>query len=1033
MALVQEVKIGDKYICAYYVSKSELDISELREYLSKELPDYMIPSFFMQLEKIPLTPNGKIDRRAFPIPELKVTESYTAPRNKIEKKLVELWAELFSRDALHVSQLQTSIGIEDNFFHLGGHSLKATVLAAMIYKEFNVKIPLNEFFQRSTIREMAIFIKEAEKEEFFAVSPAEEKEYYPLSSAQKRLYFLQQLEPGNITYNMPYIIPLAENIDRDKLEEVFKVLIARHESLRTSFETINMEPFQVIHKKVVFSIPQANKEEENTEEIIASLTSPFDLKLAPLLRVHYLTDAPHRGRPFPRMLFIDMHHIITDGMSQNILAKEFASLCAGDPLVSLTLQYKDYSEWQRSAARQKAIKEQETYWVKEFAGELPVLQLPTDFPRPIEQSSAGNIVMFKLNARETDALNAMIKESDVTLYMALLAMFTILLAKLSGQEDIIIGTPIAARRHPDLQPVVGMFVNTLAMRNNPSGEKTYKHYLQQVKSRTLEAYENQDYPFEELVELLSVTRDIGRNPVFDVLFNLLNKTDRVNDKNLLPGEPGKHRKRTAKFDMNWTVSEINSELRINIEYATKLFKPASIDRFFCYFKNLVHKLSGEIELKIANIEILGDLEKKEILKLSNGERFADDGEQTIPGLFADQAAKTPDYIALHGCMIAWMDDGMDAWMHGEVARDVSLTYHQLNEHSNRLAGLLMEKGVHPDTIVAVKIERSVEMIIGILAILKTGGGYLPIDPEYPQDRIDYMLKDSNAKILIINKSEIRNPKIETNSNDQNKNRDFGIASVLNFEHLDFDIVSNFVLRASNLIPSNLAYVIYTSGSSGKPKGVMLEQHNLINLLKFQFIYTNLNFSRVLQFTTISFDVSFQEIFSALLSGGQLFLIDKEIRTDIPALLRLIEKNDIKTLFLPVSFLKVIFQEEEYLKLIPRCIEHIAAAGEQLVVSNNLKKYLKEQRVYLHNHYGPSETHVVTTLTIDPLGEIGELPSIGKPLMNTGIYIMDKYGKLMPTGSAGEIYIGGAQVGRGYLNRPELTAERFKKHRSYGSY
>ncbi|MCU0287026.1 MAG: amino acid adenylation domain-containing protein, partial [Acidobacteria bacterium] len=324
--------------------------------------------------------------------------------------------------------------------------------------------------------------------------------------------------------------------------------------------------------------------------------------------------------------------------------------------------------------------------------------------------------------------------------------------------------------------------------------------------------------------------------------------------------------------------------------------------------------------------------------------------------------------------------------------------------------------------------------------MKAGGGYLPIDPEYPQERIDYMLKDSNAKILITNKSEIRISKSETNpndqnTNDQNKNRNFDIPFVLNFENLNLNSLkgcsrrrlSCFEFRASDLNSSNLAYIIYTSGSTGKPKGVMLEQRNLINLLKFQFKYTNLDFSRVLQFTTISFDVSFQEIFSTLLSGGQLFLIDKETRSDIPALLRLVEKNDIKTLFLPVSFLKAIFQEEEYLKHIPRCIGHIAAAGEQLVVGNNLKKYLKEQKVCLHNHYGPSETHVVTTLTIDPSGNNSELPSIGKPLMNTCIYIMDKYGKLMPPGSAGEIWIGGQQVGRGYLNRPELTAERFKRN------
>ncbi|MCU0287025.1 MAG: amino acid adenylation domain-containing protein [Acidobacteria bacterium] len=684
VVVLKENGIGDKNLAAYYVADIELPPTELREYLLKNLPVYMIPTHFMRLEKIPVTSSGKVDRRALPMPQLSEMPQCTAPRNSIEMKLAKIWAEV-----LNIDSANHQIGIDDHFFHLGGHSLKATSLAARIYKEFNVKIPLKEFFQRSTIRQMAIYIKEAGKEEFAAVSPTEEKEYYPISSAQKRLYFLYQLEPGNITYNMPYMMILGENTVKEKLEEIFKELIARHESLRTSFETINMEPVQVIHKKIAFSILQSNVEEKDAEEIIAGLTVPFDLRQAPLLRVHYLTVASHPDHscsPCRRMLFIDMHHIITDGTSQDTLAKEFALLAKGISLLPLALQYKDYSEWQRSTARQEALKEQEIYWLNEFAGELPVLQLPTDFPRPIEQTSSGNVVMFKLNALETAALKAMAKENDVTLYMALLAIFTILLAKLSGQDDIIVGTPIAARQHPDLQPVIGMFVNTLAMRNNPTGEKTFKLYLQEVKLRTLEAYENQDYPFEELVDHILVERDIGRNPVFDVLFNFLNENDYLNDQNLLPAEPGKHRKRTAKFDMNWTISEVDSELRVDIEYATKLFKPDSIDRFYSYFKNLVHKLPGEIELKIANIEILGEHEKEEILKLSEGDISPYDPKDTIPGLFADQVNKNPDCIALHGCMIAWMhgcmiawmDGCMDAWMHdcmdGEVARNVSLTY-----------------------------------------------------------------------------------------------------------------------------------------------------------------------------------------------------------------------------------------------------------------------------------------------------------------------------------------------------------------------
>ena len=363
--------------------------------------------------------------------------------------------------------------------------------------------------------------KKIVEELYLSIEPAEKKEYYPLSSAQKRLYFLHQLDTGNINYNMPYLMPLTgKHFDQEKLEVVFKELIARHESLRTSFAAINMEPVQRVHREVDFAIQYANLPAEDIEKIIADFTIPFDLGRAPLMRVRHLTFTNEPGR---QILFLDMHHIITDGTSQVILAKEFAALCSGAQLPPLALQYKDYSEWQRSAAGQEAVKQQESHWLKEFSDELPVLQLPTDFPRPLEQGSDGNAVMFGLNVRETGALKAIAKENDVTLYMALLAIFSILLAKLSGQEDIIIGTPIAARRHAELQSIAGMFVNTLGHAQLPSGREKFKRLFEEVKERTLEAYENQDYPFEELVEHVAVNRDTGRNPIFDVMFNMLNQ------------------------------------------------------------------------------------------------------------------------------------------------------------------------------------------------------------------------------------------------------------------------------------------------------------------------------------------------------------------------------------------------------------------------------------------------------------------------------------------------------------------------------
>ncbi|HLP58279.1 MAG TPA: amino acid adenylation domain-containing protein, partial [Candidatus Deferrimicrobium sp.] len=421
-------------------------------------------------------------------------------------------------------------------------------------------------------------------------------------------------------------------------------------------------------------------------------------------------------------------------------------------------------------------------------------------------------------------------------------------------------------------------------------------------------------------------------------------------------------------------------------------------------------------LKIAEIEIMDEIEKEEVLRLSRGVEWSYEGLETIHGLFEEQVARTPDGIALvganrHLCVCTTIST-LSAPPVPPV-RTVSLSYRQLNEQSNRLAYRLREKGVGPDRTVGLMVERSVEMITGILGIMKVGGAYLPIDSEYPTGRKKYMLEDGDIRWLLVNGN------IE----------DLGDEIINRLDVINLGQEEIFRGRNGNLehtgSGSNLVYVIYTSGSTGKPKGVMLEHRNLINLFKFQFKYTGIDCSRILQFSTVSFDASFHEIFSAFLSGGQLFLVNKETRTDIPELFRLIERNGIKTVFLPISFLKVIFKEEEYIKRFPRSIRHIQTAGEQVVVGTHFKNYLRERKVYLHNHYGPSETHVVTTLTIDPGGDITELPSIGKPVMNTGIYIVDKWGQLLPPGAAGELLVGGVQVGRGYLNRPELTCEKFK--------
>ncbi|MCP5052499.1 MAG: AMP-binding protein, partial [bacterium] len=669
-----------------------------------------------------------------------------------------------------------------SFFHLGGHSLKATSLVSKIHKEFDVRVPLLKVFKTPRIRELAEYINGKSKETYLSINPAEKKEYYALSPAQKRLYVLQQLVTDNTGYNMPYVIPLVEGVDKEKLESVFKRLIERHESLRTSFITVNEEPVQKIHREVDFSMGFYELTEEvEAVPLIAGFTQPFDLSGVPLLRLNLVAIGSSR-----RALFIDMHHIITDGISQDILEKEFMALYWGEKLSLPRIQCKDYSEWCNSISRKEAIRRQEGYWLNEFSAELPILDLPTDYPRPVVQSAEGNVVGFSFDVEETGIVKRIAKENDTTLYMCLLAVFNVLLSRLSGREDIIIGTPIAARRHADLQDVIGMLVNTLAIRNYPSGEKVFKEFLREVREQTLQAYENQEYPFEELVDKITVNRDTGRNPLFDVMFNLLNQGDYKGDISQMKNQDSyRHIKRTSKFDLSLDVIDMGGIIHLSFEYSTRLFSPGAIERIIGYFKNILKVLSENRGLKISGIEIMGEEEKKEILKISNGVEGTYEPGKTIHRLFSEQVQISPDGIAVIGS-----SPGLSHEF------PIQISYRELNEKSHQLGLLLRVKGVVPNTIAAIMVDPSLEMIIGVMGILKAGGAYLPIDPDYPKERSDFMLKDSATKILLTD-----------------------------------DLIMKATQRTQRTQPTHptqphhVANDIYTSGSTGKPKGVMIEHRN----------------------------------------------------------------------------------------------------------------------------------------------------------------------------------------------------------------
>jgi len=633
-AVVLDIKDRQEetYLCAYFVLEGGVDAVtptplsavELKNVLSKTLPPYMIPSYFIQLERIPLIPNGKIDRKALPAPEVKSGKEYIAPRNAVEEKLAEIWSNVLKLD-------KEIIGIDDNFFDLGGHSLRATVLISRIHKELNVKLSLAEMFKFSTIRGLSDYIKGAVKNKFISLEAVEKKEYYPLSSSQKRLYLLQRKVPTSTAYHMAEIMAVEGEADKDKLEATFRKLIQRHESLRTSVQIVGGLPVQRIHlpHDVDFTIDYYEAGQE-AEIIKQNFVRPFDLSRAPLLRVALVYTPP--SRPFSPeassrekyILMVDMHHIVSDGVSHTILINDFTALYAGEQRPPLRLHYKDFSQWQNTISAAGEMKKQEAFWLKTFAGEIPSLSIPTDYPRPAVQRFEADSVSFVINSKKSAWLKAFARKEEATIFMVLLALYNVLLSKLSGQEDIVVGTGAAARPHADLEKVIGMFVNTLALRNYPAGEKTFKTFAKEVRERTLQAFDNQDYLFEDLVDNIVTKQALNRNPLFDTLFLVQNleteageRPEPVNrSKNNMPRDtdlPGmrsenqKNQKKTSKFDIIFFCIDAGEKLLFTIEYCSTLFKKETIKMYIRCFKEILSLVTENQEVKLKDIVLSSDL------------------------------------------------------------------------------------------------------------------------------------------------------------------------------------------------------------------------------------------------------------------------------------------------------------------------------------------------------------------------------------------------------------------------------------------
>jgi amino acid adenylation domain-containing protein/thioester reductase-like protein len=984
MVLARESEGGDRYLTAYVVSAAPGEIpdaEELREHLSRSLPDYMIPAYFIQLEKFPLTPAGKIDRQALPAPEFEAASDYVAPVNDIEEKLAAIWS-----DILHLNK--NLISTQANFFQLGGHSLKATVMISRVHRELAVRVPLAEIFKTPTIKGFSEYIKQAVKEKYTLVQAVEKREYYGLSSAQKRLFLLQQMSMHSTVYNIPQRVRLEADIDRERLAQTFRQLIRRHESFRTSFETIDEEPVQRIHQAVDFAVEYLKHRD------LQAFVRPFDLSKAPLLRVG-LIETGHPSQEGRYILMVDMHHIISDGVSMELLVQEFSALGRGEELPELRFQYKDYACWHNSSWVSDMIQDQEQYWLREFSDEIPVLNLPTDYPRPRFQSFKGSTIGFEMDAGTVARLNRLTSTQGATLYMVLLAVFNVLLFRLSSQEDIIVGVPVAGRGHADLERIIGMFVNTLALRNYPEGSKSFREFINEVKERSVEALANQEYQFEDLVERVAVRRDAGRNPLFDVMFALQNFGT---DSGGAAKKPGPRESAgsaghgfasgVARFDMTWGAVERGERLFLAVEYCTELFKRETVERFITFFNRIVQSVLPEPDIRLAEIEIISGAEREQILYVFNDTGREYPGERTIQELFAEQAEISPQAVSV-------------------LFEDRLVTYKELNDRADRLAAYLYARGVSSGEPVGIMADRSVEMLIGLLAILKAGGAYLPVNTGYPEKRKQYLLQDSQVKVLL---TDCRwSEPVEPGQP----------IKVIDLREVVWE-GERFSAQRPQPAPLDLAYIIYTSGSTGNPKGVMVAHRHVVRLVKnTNYIVFNRH-ERILPTGALEFDASTFEIWGALLNRLVLVLAVNDKILIPQGLKETIRKYDIRTMWLTAPLFNQMLDAD---------IEIFGGLGNLLVGGDVLSPVhinrlrARYPRLRVINGYGPTENTTFSTTFLINRDYRHSIP-IGRPIANSTAYIFDRRKKLQPIGVAGELWVGGDGVSRGYLNRPGLTMENF---------
>jgi amino acid adenylation domain-containing protein len=993
-----ESKSGEMRLIAYIVPEREPPrVAQLRDHLRGSLPDPMLPAAFVMLDAIPLALSGKPDRQALPVPETLSNASednFLAPRDTVEEQLVAIWAGI-----LNVNR----VGVLDNFFELGGHSLTATQVTSRVRGLFHVEMPLREFLERPTIAEIAQFIarQRSQGAECFGptIRPVSRDRELPLSFAQQRLWFLNQLIPEDPVYNMSRVVRIQGSLNLSALEKSLTEIVRRHEPLRTLFPAHDGRPYQkILYPRAILletvdlsGLSRAEAEGEARIRIECEVRRPYDLRQDLPFRTLFL----RVGRD-EHLLVMTLHHIVSDRWSRWILTRELTALYQAfsegkaSPLPDPPIQYADFAFWQREWLTGDVLSQQMSYWKSQLSG-IPVLELPADRARPAIQSSHGATLSFTINSPVSEALRRLGQNEGTTPYITFLAAFQCLLHRYTGQEDFGVGTPIANRNRIEIEGLIGFFVNTLVLRANMTGNPTFREILRRTREAALGAFAHQDLPFEKIVEELNPERHTNRTPLFQVMFALQNVPSselQLSGQQISTVEIDHG---TAMFDLTLSIFEAPGNYRGVIEFNTDIFDRDRITRMQGHLCTMLDAIAADPDLRLGALPLLTESERRQIVEEWSGPRVTHAAEPCVHQLFAAQAERTPRAVAL-------------------MSPEGDISYAELDRRANQLAHYLQSLGVGPEVRVGIHQANSLDLVVSILATLKAGGAYVPLDPDYPPSRLEFMAVDAGIAVLLTKTALL-----------DSIPRTTALVSCLDSER---DLICRQPGDCPDAVlsPDNLAYVIYTSGSTGKPKGVMVSHRAISNhTLWIRSAFSWNEADRFVFHTPISFDTFACDLYPPLSVGARVVLFPPELRRDLTALSRHIEEYEITSIQVVPSMLPLLLGQQDFGK--KRALRLVLCGGEPLA-REQAARFHARLDARLFNLYGPTETAIDATCYHVQAGEPPSNVPIGKPISNAKVYILDRYLNPVPVGVPGEIFIGGVCLSRGYLGRPDLTAEMF---------